>query len=523
MPDRFVRWPARVVAALFVTLLAGCATLPSLEGRATSTAAPDTAATRLGRAIAPEAARHRGLSGVLAFTAPLEAFAARVSLARAADTTLDVQYYQWNDDATGTLMLEALWRAAERGVRVRLLLDDINTGLDGTLAEMDAHPAIEVRLYNPFVHRRSRTLDFVTDFGRVNRRMHNKSFTADNQAAIVGGRNVGNEYYGAGTGVEFTDLDVLAVGPIVRDVSAAFDLYWNSASAYPAGALLPPAPADARARREEAFAASRRDADASTYLEALRESPAVRSLLSSRLPLEWTGARLVRDDPAKTLDATANDQLLLLATLLPLVGQPEVSFDLVSPYFVPGDGGTAALEAMARRGVRVRVLTNSLSATDVGPVHAGYAKRREALLRAGVRLYEFKPAGGPPAGSPPPGDTKLGLSGSRAASLHAKTFAIDGRRIFVGSFNFDQRSARLNTEMGLVVESAALAGRLVEAFDARIPALAYEVRLRQDGGGLEWVERTPGGVVIHAVEPGTSAMRRAWIRMLETLPIDWLL
>jgi putative cardiolipin synthase len=415
-------------------------------------------------------------------------------------------------------MVEALWRAAERGVRVRLLLDDINAGLDGTLADLDAHPNIEVRLYNPFVHRQSRMLDFVADFGRVNRRMHNKSFTADNQAAIVGGRNVGNEYYGASGGVEFTDLDVLAVGPVVRDVSAAFDLYWNSASAYPVSLVLPPAPADARSRREAAFAATRRDPDASAYVVALRESPAIRALLTSRLDLEWTAARLVRDDPAKTLDGTANDQLLLLATLLPMIGQPERSFDLVSPYFVPGDGGTAALEALARRGVRVRVLTNSLAATDVGPVHAGYAKRREALLGAGVRLFEFKPAG-----APQESESRLGMSGSRSAALHAKTFAIDGRRIFVGSFNFDQRSARLNTEMGLVIESAALAGRLGQAFDTGIPALAYEVRLRESGEGLEWIEQTPSGPVRHDVEPGTTASRRAWIRTLMLLPIDWLL
>jgi putative cardiolipin synthase len=190
--------------------------------------------------------------------------------------------------------------------------------------------------------------------------------------------------------------------------------------------------------------------------------------------------------------------------------------DLVSPYFVPTQEGTDALVAVAARGVRVRVLTNSLAATDVGPVHAGYSKRREALLRAGVRLFEFKPAAAPPPAS------RKGLAGSRAGSLHAKTFAIDGRRIFVGSFNFDPRSARLNTEMGVVIESPALAQRLVVRLDNDLPSIAWEVRLRDDGA-LEWIERGASGEVRHATEPQTSAMRRAWVHSLSFLPIDWLL
>jgi len=509
---------ARLAAALTAALLAGCATLPPLDGRVETRALADTASTRLGRAVAPGVPAHAGRSGVQALVSSADAFAARAYLAQAADRTLDVQYYLWHDDETGTLLLEALWRAAERGVRVRMLLDDMGTAsLDARLAAFDAHPNVEVRLYNPFANRRFRALDFASDFARVNRRMHNKSFTADNQATIVGGRNVGNEYYGAGDGVEFADLDLIAVGPIVRDVSAAFDLYWSSASAYPLASIVPAAPADARATLEATFASTRADPDATAYLAALRESPQVRDLLGQRLPLEWVDARLVRDEPRKTLDTTDDPSLLLLASLLPMFGEPETSFDLVSPYFVPGERGTAILAALAQRGVRVRVLTNSLAATDVGPVHAGYAKRRESLLRAGVRLYEFKPTSAPsPAGS------KAGLAGSRAGSLHAKTFAIDGRRLFVGSFNFDPRSARLNTEMGVVVDSRALAGRLVERLDNNLAAIAWEVRLRDDGG-LEWIEGTGAGEVRHATEPGTSALRRAWIRSLSLLPIDGLL
>ncbi|MEO8486813.1 MAG: phospholipase D family protein [Betaproteobacteria bacterium] len=509
----------RVLAIAVLAAFAGCASLPSLDGRIATTASIDTTSTRLGRAVAPDAAAHRGRSGVHALPTSGDAFAARVLLADAAEATLDAQYYIWHDDATGTLMMEALWRAAGRGVRVRMLVDDFDTsGLDERLATLDAHRNIEVRLYNPFAHRGMRSLDFAADFGRVNRRMHNKSFTVDNQATIVGGRNIGDEYFGAGEGVEFTDLDVVAIGPVVREVSAAFDLYWNSASAYPAAALLPAPSAGARTRLENAFAATRLDPEAMTYLAVLRDSQNVRDLVAGRLPLEWTDVRVVYDDPRKTLDASDDRQLLLLASLLPAVGRPERSFDLVSPYFVPAENGTAALVALARRGVQVRILTNSLAATDVGPVHAGYAKRREALLRAGVRLYEFKPDA-----APPPTDAKKGFGGSGAASLHAKTFAIDGKRIFVGSFNFDPRSARLNTEMGVVIESEALAGKLGRVFDTRVATDAYEVRLRDDGAGLEWIDRSPAGEVRHLVEPGTTAWRRAWIRSLELLPIDWLL
>ena len=239
---------ARVALALLASFVAGCASLPPLEGRVESHAIAPSAGTRLGQAIARDAAAHPGRSGIHPLYAPLDAFAARIFLAHAAERTLDVQYYLWHDDETGTLLLEAMWRAADRGVRVRLLVDDIDTaGQDARLAAFDAHPNVEVRLYNPFPNRRWRALDFAGDFARVNRRMHNKSFTADGQVAIVGGRNVGNEYYGAGDAVEFADLDVVAVGPVVREVSAAFDLYWNSASAYPLASLVPAAPPDALA------------------------------------------------------------------------------------------------------------------------------------------------------------------------------------------------------------------------------------------------------------------------------------
>jgi len=507
-----------VATAAVVVALSGCATPGADYPRTESTALAQPQQTALGRTAAARAAAHPGVSGFKLLPSGADGFALRAQLADAAERTLDVQYFTFANDDSGYLLMDAILRAAKRGVRVRLLLDDIDTSrFDAQLAAFDAHPGVEVRLYNPFPNRSMRALDFMSDFARVNRRMHNKSFTADNQAAIVGGRNVGNEYYGAGEGVEFTDLDIIAIGPIVRDVSDAFDLYWNSASAYPVASIVAPAPADARAKLEATFAATRADPDATVYLQALRESPEVRALLAEKLPFEWVEARLVRDEPRKTLDTTDDRSLLLLASLLPAIGEPQTSFDLVSPYFVPGERGTEVLTSLAKRGVRVRILTNSLAATDVGPVHAGYAKRREELLRAGVRLYEFKPAA-----APLPTQSKKGIAGSRAGSLHAKTFAIDGRRIFVGSFNFDPRSARLNTEMGVVIESRTLAGRLVERLDKDLPAIAWEVRLRDDGA-LEWIDHGPAGEVRYSEEPASTAMRRAWIRGMSLLPIDWLL
>jgi len=509
---------ALAVAAL-AALITGCASLPPIEGRQTTSAIVDTAGTRLGRAVAADVAAHPGQTAVHAFPEPHDAFAARVLLAGAAEKSLDVQYYIWNGDQVGYLMFEALWQAAERGVRVRVLLDDMNTGgLDPTIAALDAHPNIEVRLYNPMLLRSARGLNFVTDFTRVNHRMHNKSFTADNQASVVGGRNIANEYFGAGSGIVFADLDVIVIGAAVRDVSKEFDLYWNSPSAYPAASFVGMPGPEGAANLKVQFAATRTDPQSLAYVDAVRARPVIQELLDRKLPFEWTTARLVHDDPAKTLDTTARTDVLLFPELVRTIGRPEKTLDLVSPYFVPGEQGTAALVALANRGVKVRILTNSLSSSDESAVHAGYAKRRGDLLRAGVQLYELKATAGRESSE---GRAKLGSSSS--SGLHAKTFAVDQDRIFVGSFNFDQRSALLNTEMGLVIASPSLAQALAQVFDTIVPKAAYEVRLASDGRSLEWIERTASGETRYDTEPNTSWFLRSKVEMLSILPIDWLL
>jgi putative cardiolipin synthase len=513
--NRYTSW----LMAGLLSLLVGCASLPPQGDRTPSQALADTADTRLGKAIAPLVAANPNRSGIHPLPVPNEAFAARVLLAQAAERSLDVQYNIWHGDETGTMLFEALWRAAERGVRVRLLLDDVNTsGLDETLAVLEAHPNIELRLYNPVVYREWRAVNFLTDFTRVNHRMHNKSFTADSVAAIVGGRNVGNEYFGAEADVTFADLDVLAIGPAAQSVSAEFDLYWNSASAYPAAPLVGAAPPGAAERRQARVAAVHADPNSASYAESVRQSNFVNDLLAGRLHYDWVETRLVHDDPAKTLAPSPQADQLLLSGLIKAIGPPVKSLDLVSPYFVPGVEGTARLTELARQGVKIRVLTNSLSSSDVGAVHAGYAKRRRDLLSAGIRLFEIKRSGNAEAAG-----TQHKAGSSSGSSLHAKTFALDGSRIFVGSFNFDPRSALLNTEMGLVIYSPRLAGQLVAAFDDRIPLLAYEVVLAADGQSLQWIDRTPAGEVRLDTEPETSALRRMGVGVLSLLPIDWML
>jgi putative cardiolipin synthase len=503
---------SRVALLLFVAL-AGCASLPGNVERPPSTALADTGATRLGRALAPAVAGNPGKTAIHPLREALDAFAARVLLARAAERSLDVQYYIWHGDITGDLLCEALWQAAERGVRVRLLLDDNNTkGLDEDIAALDAHLNIEIRLFNPYANRTRRLGELAADFSRLNRRMHNKSFTADNQVTIVGGRNIGDEYFGAEGAVAFQDLDVIAAGAVVPDVSASFDAYWNSASAYPAASLIP-APQAADTTVRDGWTKLHQRPEAARYLDAVRGTSLIRDLLARNLQLDWVDARVVSDDPSKVLSPLERTDLNMLPRLQAAVGKPARELDLVSPYFVPTEAGTAALRELARSGVRVRILTNSLAATDVLPVHAGYARYREALLRAGVHLYELKPS------VQQKSEQRSGMGGSSNASLHAKTFAVDRSRLFVGSFNFDPRSARLNTEMGVVLESPALAARLSDALDAMLPREAYEVRLAPDGQGLEWIE----GDVHHRSEPGAGVLQRLGIGILSILPIEWLL
>jgi cardiolipin synthase C len=521
---RRIRWRVGM-AALLLTVLCGCATLPENADRAPSSAFVNTGDTVLGQAVAARIAANPNKDGIYPLPSGRDAFALRMVLAQMAQRSLDLQYYIWKGDTTGQLMFEEIWKAAERGVRVRLLLDDQQTrGLDATLAALDAHPNIEIRLFNPYANRGVRIGDIAVDFKRINRRMHNKSFNADNQIAVIGGRNIGDEYYGADQRLDYSDLDVAVAGPAVRDVSRQFDLYWNSESAYPARRIIGAYAEDGMAHLQAGWDKVRHDPEAQRYIETVRNTPLLRLLIERRLPLEWTHARIVYDDPGKVQQPPEEVETHLLPRMKAAMGRPTHALDLVSPYFVPGKEGAEGLGALCASGVQVRVLTNALAATDVAPVHAGYKKYRVALLRSGVTLYELKPGAATlerkEAGR---GEEQHRSGGSSSAALHAKTFGVDRSRVFVGSFNLDPRSARLNTEMGAVIDSPALAQRLSDVFDTRIRNDAYQVRLAADGHNLEWIEHTQEGERIYTHEPKTGLLRRMWVGFLSILPIESLL
>lgn len=440
----------------------------------------------------------------------------RALLANEAAQTIDAQYYIWHNDLTGVLMLQALRRAAHRGVFVRLLLDDNGIGgLDSILSELNGHPHIEVRLYNPFTLRPFKSANYLFDFLRLNRRMHNKSFTVDGLATIVGGRNIGDEYFETGSQPVFIDLDVLAIGKVVRDVSVDFEKYWSSASAYPLEYIITKPAIDGRL--DEALAERSHSAQFAAYQKRLGESPIVRDLEAGTLSLEWTDVQLISDSPLKTLRKATSEQLLV-GQIDTLMDDVLHRVDVISPYFVPGARGVRAFAALEQKGVEVRILTNSMNANDVKLVHSGYAKYRRALLEAGVELFELKAQY-----SPPDLRRDAGLGGSSGSSLHAKTFAIDERRIYSGSFNFDPRSVQLNTEMGFLITSETMAKKLKQGFDETLEDIAYRLTLDHNRK-ITWLDRPhAGGERRHSVDPETRMIERVVVRLFGYLPIQWLL
>ncbi len=502
---------ARWLGALAAT---GCVNAPpTLRPESMALPATDARGTTIGAAISAAADAHPGESGIVALDDPVDALAARLALIDAAERTLDLQYFIWGRDHTGLLVMDALQRAATRGVRIRLLLDDLGTRrLDRRLATLDAHEQIEVRLFNPVRPRRAKWMAFITSPGRTSRRMHNKSFIADNQAGIVGGRNIGDEYFANDAQLQFTDLDVLVVGDVVPSLSADFDRYWASASSHPVSQLLGAARAADHSRLREAVARTSGTPDGRRYGEAVSRSPFAALLRDSAPPFTWARTQLVSDAPEKGLRDVHDAQTATEAMLAGL-GTPRRNLTLITPYFVPLQAGVDGLAALERRGVDVRILTNSLDANDVAATHAGYAKRRRALLRAGVELFEARREERPPSSTLPP---------PQRLALHVKAVAVDGERLFVGSYNFDPRSARLNTEMGLVVESAEMAAAVDRRVVTAAGHSAYVVQL-SDLGRVVWLEYRDGRWRTHQREPGASVWRRLLVTLLAPLPVDWLL
>jgi len=504
-----------IVAGFAILALRLTHPLPDLPRGVASSAIPPSEETALGAGLMPLMAEHENLSGVVPLADGRDALAARILLARAAQETIDVQYYIWQTDTTGWLLLEELRAAAARGVRVRMLLDDNGiSGLDNVLADLDAMDNVEIRIFNPFTMRNSKMLSYAFDFFRLNRRMHNKSMTVDGVATVIGGRNIGDIYFAYGEGTAYFDLDVLVVGPAARDVSENFDAYWTSGSSYAAADILPPHE-DGLAELAAAVAIAQASARGSEYAASIADAPVLSRVLEGEDVMEWTTVTLVSDDPAKGLGAAAQDALLV-RQLPALLAQPAESIDLVSAYLIPGDAGTALIEGFLAAGIRTRLVTNSLEATDVPVVHSAWMGYRDRLVRAGAEVLELRARQGRPA------DASLAqiLTGSQS-SLHAKTFAVDGARIFIGSFNFDPRSASLNTEMGFLIESPTIATAMSRSLD-RLEAF-YSVTPTSDGA-IEWSETAQDGTIeIYAQEPNTTALQRGIVRVMSWLPVEWIL
>jgi putative cardiolipin synthase len=510
-----------LLAIMAVLLVGGCAaTLPKDFERPVSHAYTDTSDTTFGKSIQDDKAAHPGKSGFLLLGSGLDAFVARAVLAESAERSIDAQYYLYHDDLVGKLFTAYLVRAADRGVRVRLLVDDMDlAGRDLGAAVLDSHPHMEVRIFNPFSRKTSRVSQFVTRMGSVTRRMHNKTFTVDNQATILGGRNIGNEYFEADPDLEFTDLDVLAIGPVADEVSTSFDEYWNHELAYPATVLKgrEPTTQEIEEWRKllDEFVAQQADSE---YMQALRNSDLAKNIRKDNVHFDWGKADVIYDQPEKLLHDFGETQYHLSPQLRPYLEAIKEELIIFSPYFVPGKEGTAFLSEMSQRGVRVRIFTNSLSSNDVGIVHAGYSNYRKKLLGAGIELYEMNKRM-----TREQRKAMKGKTGSSKASLHAKSFVFDRKQVFIGSLNLDPRAVLHNTEIGVVLTSKEIAEGMGKWFDESIEQVAFRLELKRDKDGLDriyWYGIENGEEIVFDVEPYTGFWRRFGVGFMSFMPIE---
>lgn len=436
-----------------------------------------------------------------------EALLARIALIENSQHALDLQYYIYRDDSTSSLLTHAIYQAAERGVRVRILLDDMQTRSDSDMASLAAHDNIKLRLFNAFDNRVLRLLDFVTDFGLMNHRMHNKALIADNAFAIAGGRNIGNEYFAANHDVDFGDFDLLLAGSAVNDISDQFDLYWNSTPSTPIESVVEVNQTPTQQQITHWQRQLRNHFKGSEYLANINQLPLMKALSNETLPLYWGEAKVYYDQPSKVYRSNDND--LMLHSLGEILSQTDSSLVLVSPYFVPTQTGTDLLVAAARTGVDITIITNSLASNDVFAVHGWYAKYRKQLLESGINLYEVK--------ADPQAKKNYSWLGSSRTSLHAKTFVIDDSKIFAGSFNFDPRSAFLNTEMGVLIHSPEFIADALVNVDDVLRKSAYKLSLDADGN-ISWLNQQTH--FRYDSEPDASIWLRlgAWIAGI--LPIE---
>ena len=509
--------PLRGLVPGSLLLLAGCATiLPTDYTRTPSSAFANPEKTELGRFFLPEIEAHPRNSGAALIVSGREGFRSRVGLANVAEKTLDLQYYIWENDTVGKVLAERVLRAADRGVRVRLLVDDISTeDTEFGFAQMDYHPNIDIRLFNPFADRGSRLLQFVADFDRLNHRMHNKAFIADNAAAIVGGRNIGDAYYGIGVEANFRDLDVVLVGPVVQQLSLGFDQYWNSEQAVPVSALVKHGLTveEFKDRKQRLY----------RWVEGLDDFPYAidrsKDELFARLQnaharFVWAPAKVVYDPP----DKLEHGDEEVLDELLELSREKKHEVIAEAAYWIPGELGLSKARDARKKGIRTRVLTNSLATNDVSAAHAGYARYREQMLRYGVEVYELRAD----AGNLKP--RWWLMAGRSRASLHTKAVVVDRQIVVIGSFNFDPRSASINTEVVVIINSPEFADQVLSYMETGVqPANSYRLELESDESGTErlvWITETDGEEVRYYSEPEVGIWRRFTTWLVSLLPIE---
>jgi putative cardiolipin synthase len=505
----------RLFLILTLALVSGCASIDFDYPRTESTAPTDTQDTHLGRALADVVSgKAEGQSGFYPMANGIDALAIRLLLAERAERTIDTQYYLVKNDIVGRAFIRSLLRAADRGVRVRLLLDDIFTGgYDAGMMALDHHPNFEIRIYNPFNRGAvGRTLGAAASLSRVNRRMHNKTFTADNQVTIIGGRNIADEYFGAREDAKFGDLDVAGIGPIVQDVSDTFDTYWNHETAIPVPAFLKPlddpqAELDTLRERLEADLENIRN---SKYAEAVRDR-ILEQIEGDNSVFKWAPYTLAVDSPDKGVKGRAAEEVLITTPLRESLLAAEEEIFVISPYFVPRKTGIEGFSAIQASGIDVTVITNSLAANNQASVHGGYAPARKPLLTNGIKLYELRPD------AEVAGTEFIDASDARA-TLHTKAYIVDRRHVFIGSFNFDPRSANLNTEMGVIIDDPDLGGFITARIEELIPTQAWEVYL-DENGRTRWRGMEGGEMVIYDKEPKTTWGQRFMAGVYRILPI----
>ncbi|WP_286796992.1 phospholipase D family protein [Psychrobacter sp. UBA6291] len=483
-----------------------------------------TDSTDLVAAISEQNEIHPDLSGYHPIVTGANAFASRSILTSMATRNIDAQYYIWHDDQAGQLMLKDLWDAAERGVIVRLLLDDFNNSakFDQHLLRFASHPNIAVRIINPLMYRKFQTLNFVTGLPRINRRMHNKSMTFDKQITIIGGRNIGDEYLSNDKNSQFADLDVLLIGKVVADIDNSFASYWSAPISFDIQTLATLDKGETTDFLEglDKLRADEKNNSKSSldvYKTAIEDSSIDSDLINKRVPFRWTDMQFLSDDVGK-LTKTVPANTNLVHQLRTLLGSPTKRLTIISSYFVPTKDGVNTLVELAEAGIDIKILTNSFDATDVTAVHSGYSQWRPSLLRAGVKIYELKSTA-----SEEKRENKLWKARSQSStSLHAKTFAVDDYQVFIGSYNVDPRSANINTEMGVIINDEELAKQLHSALSDELLGQAYEVKLLENGS-LQWHTVEAGEKVVYDSEPRVDISDHVWLAIMSWLPIDWLL